>query len=376
MNKNPIKVDIFCQIIDNFGDIGVTWRLAQQLSSAYQYAVRLWIDDIASASLLIPQLSEYRQQPSQLNQHHVSIAGVQIQYWQAHQPISASPSEVVIEAFACQLPEDFQREMVANTRVWINLEYLSAEPWVKQFHGLSSIQNSNGLSKTFFFPGFSEDTGGLLRENDLLNNRDRWRQDNNFSNHLDTDTYHISLFTYTHAPVQALLQALSQLPYAIHCHIPLVTIQDHLTQFFGQSIQAGKSYQVGNLTAHILPFLSQQQYDQLLWRCHLNFVRGEDSLVRAIWSGSPLIWLPYQQAEKVHLDKLTAFLDVYWQGNGNAIAALNWEFANGLIDANRLFKMLGELKQLSKLSELNAQQLSLQADLASQINQLISRTNQ
>lgn len=374
MNKNLIKVDIFCQIIDNFGDIGVTWRLAKQLSSAYQYAVRLWIDDIASASLLIPQLSEYRQQPSQLNQGHVSIEGVQIQYWQAHQPISASPSEVVIEAFACQLPEDFQREMVANTRVWINLEYLSAEPWVKQFHGLSSIQNINGLSKTFFFPGFSEDTGGLLRENDLFKNRDKWRQDNNISKHLDTDSYHISLFTYAHAPVQALLQTLSQLPCAIHCHIPLVTIQDHLTQFFDQAIQAGKSYQVGNLTAYILPFLSQQQYDQLLWRCHLNFVRGEDSLVRAIWSGRPLIWLPYQQDEDIHLDKLNAFLQQYY-GETNLIADFNLDWCNGIIRPDTLLATFTQLTCLQTLSNQLSDNQARLPDLASKLHQLIHQSS-
>jgi uncharacterized repeat protein (TIGR03837 family) len=58
-----------------------------------------------------------------------------------------------------------------------------------------------------------------------------------------------------------------------------------------------------------LPALTQLQYDELLWACDLNFVRGEDSLVRAMWAGKPFIWNIYPQSDGAHHAKLTALLD-------------------------------------------------------------------
>jgi uncharacterized repeat protein (TIGR03837 family) len=58
-----------------------------------------------------------------------------------------------------------------------------------------------------------------------------------------------------------------------------------------------------------LPWLSQQDYDKLLWACDMNFVRGEDSVLRALWTGKPFVWQIYPQQDDVHLLKLTAFLE-------------------------------------------------------------------
>ena len=48
----PIPVrrtwDIFCSVVDNFGDIGVCWRLARRLSAGLGQQVRLWVDDLAA----------------------------------------------------------------------------------------------------------------------------------------------------------------------------------------------------------------------------------------------------------------------------------------------------------------------------------------
>ncbi len=45
MNK-PITCDIFCAVVDNYGDIGVCWRLARQLAHEHGMTVRLWVDDL------------------------------------------------------------------------------------------------------------------------------------------------------------------------------------------------------------------------------------------------------------------------------------------------------------------------------------------
>ncbi|MBY0444112.1 MAG: elongation factor P maturation arginine rhamnosyltransferase EarP, partial [Burkholderiales bacterium] len=42
--NNTVRWDIFCRVIDNYGDIGVCWRLARQLSFEHGFAVRLMVD--------------------------------------------------------------------------------------------------------------------------------------------------------------------------------------------------------------------------------------------------------------------------------------------------------------------------------------------
>ena len=58
----------------------------------------------------------------------------------------------------------------------------------------------------------------------------------------------------------------------------------------------------------------------MLWACDFNFVRGEDSLVRAIWAGKPFVWQIYPQDDNAHYAKLEAFLDTYLDGAGKEIA--------------------------------------------------------
>ena len=45
--------DIFCKVIDNYGDMGVCWRLAADLASR-AHRVRLWVDDLAALSWMAP----------------------------------------------------------------------------------------------------------------------------------------------------------------------------------------------------------------------------------------------------------------------------------------------------------------------------------
>ncbi|HLA30581.1 MAG TPA: elongation factor P maturation arginine rhamnosyltransferase EarP, partial [Pseudomonas sp.] len=139
--------DIFCSVVDNYGDIGVTWRLARQLVAEHKVEVRLWVDDLGAFVRLCPEADT--QAVVQLQQ------GVEIRQWPAPwQPVEAA--DVVIEAFACLLPEAYVAAMAARPAkvLWLNLEYLSAEEWVEGCHGLPSLQ-SNGLQKFFFFPGFT-----------------------------------------------------------------------------------------------------------------------------------------------------------------------------------------------------------------------------
>ena len=87
-----LSFDIFCRVVDNFGDIGVCWRLARQLArTSGANAVRLWVDDLHSFARIEPKLG-CRVNPEPLD-------GVDIVHWTSPAP-DLTPHEVVIEAFA------------------------------------------------------------------------------------------------------------------------------------------------------------------------------------------------------------------------------------------------------------------------------------
>ncbi|MDN5843672.1 MAG: elongation factor P maturation arginine rhamnosyltransferase EarP [Alcaligenaceae bacterium] len=294
MRMHEPSFDIFCRVIDNLGDAGVCWRLARRLS-AMGHPTRLWIDDPAALARIAPAV-----QPGTARQH---IDGVAIRHW-PDSAIEITPHTVVIEAFACSPPDWFIRCMVQHRCLWINLEYLSAESWVESFHGLPSLQ-PNGLRKTFFFPGFTPRTGGLLREPDLLVQRDTCQAQDRSArladllgepfDELPARTRIVFLFCYPYAPIDGLLRGLARDPQPT-----LVLSPDE----FSYPPQPGGAVEIRRI-----PYVAQDRFDELLWCCDLNFVRGEDSMVRGLWAGAPMVWQIYRQPESAHLTKLDAWLD-------------------------------------------------------------------
>ncbi|MBK7365548.1 MAG: elongation factor P maturation arginine rhamnosyltransferase EarP [Nitrosomonas sp.] len=308
--------DLFCRVIDNYGDIGFCWRLSRQLTTEYGLAVRLWVDDLTSLQRICPSVD-----PHQTSQQR---CGVQINHWIDPFP-DVVAADVVIEAYGCELPEKYIQAMLSSHSrsrqpVWINLEYLSAESWVEEYHRLCSPHPRLPLTKYFFFPGFTANTGGLLREKNLLAQRDNtqqnganWWSQNDLPIPDETETV-ISLFCYDTAPISNLLEAWTHSQTPIRCIIPegqaLTLLRNGLNR---SALKAGDVIRQGKLTVQIIPFLPQEQYDQLLWMCDCNFVRGEDSFVRAQWAARPLVWQIYPQADNAHYAKLEAFLNRYSQ---------------------------------------------------------------
>ncbi len=314
-----MRCDIFCAVVDNYGDIGVCWRLARQLAHEYGVAVRLWVDDLASFSKLCPEVdASLAQQPCR---------EVEIRHWNAPFP-EVEPAHLVIEAFACKLPENYVAAMAVQEPkpVWINLEYLSAEDWVEGCHKLPSPHPSLPLVKYFFFPGFTPKTGGLLLESDLLARRDAFQNDvlqqQAFwtSIGLDipaADTLKVSLFSYENPALHELFDTWTRGTQAVLCLVPEGLILPQVEQYFGDMsfdklrTNGTEMWRRGNLEVRVLPFVGQERYDELLWACDINFVRGEDSCVRAQWAGHPFIWHIYPQHDGVHLHKLRAFMQRY-----------------------------------------------------------------
>ncbi|MEQ1590789.1 MAG: elongation factor P maturation arginine rhamnosyltransferase EarP [Thiobacillaceae bacterium] len=325
--------DIFCRVIDNYGDIGIAWRLARQLAAEHDGVVRLWIDDLHAFQHLWPAINT----DAEIQNH----CGVDVRAWGENFP-TINPAQVVIEAFGCALPETYLMAMSTKSPppVWINLEYLSAEPWVTTHHLLPSPHPSLPLTKYFFFPGYQQATGGVLCERDLADRRAQFRRGEKaaFWQKLGlampvAEEIRISLFAYQNPVLPDLLNAWATGKQTITCLIPDGKLVPQLVAWLGEStLTVGEIRQRGSLELRILPFLNQDDYDRLLWACDINFVRGEDSCVRAQWAQKPFVWQAYPQPENTHWDKLDALMSLYVQGlsevEARAVTAM-WRAWNG-----------------------------------------------
>jgi len=309
--------DVFCKVIDNFGDAAVCWRLCHQLAGGHGGRVRLWIDELEALRRLRPELAR-----DCANQ---TLEGVEICQWTPESEF-ATPAEICIEAFGGGLPETYVEAMAARhpATLWIILEYLSAEPWVTTHHGLPSPHPRLPLARYFYFPGVVPGSGGVLREALLEAKRSAFQSSGALRTRFwrelgfepaDGAATLVSLFGYENRAIWDLLRVWSDGAGRVIAAFPPSPLRSAACAFFAMADPGdGAAFTRGNLEARFLPFLPQPGYDELLWACDWNFVRGEDSFVRAQWAGRPLVWHIYPQQEGAHMAKLDAFLDVYCAG--------------------------------------------------------------
>lgn len=315
--KRPeTSLAIFCKVVDNYGDIGICWRFARQLRHEHGVAVTLWVDDLKTFQRICPEVDA----GAGIQQ----IAGVTVRHWRGQDgEFSAGDvADIVIEFFACDIPPGYIAAMAqCDPRpVWLNLEGLSAEEWVEGCHTLPSMHPRLPLTKHFFFPGFTAKTGGLLREAALDQARKEFQADPDamaaFLGQFGVTVREmaatkVSLFCYPHAPVLELCEILHNSDAPVTLLVPEGVAREAIEEFMGMEATAGACATRGALTVRVLPFVAQADYDKLLWACDFNFVRGEDSFVRAQFAGKPFIWHIYPQDENLHHKKLRAFLGRY-----------------------------------------------------------------
>lgn len=307
---------IFCKVVDNFGDIGICWRLARQMRDEHALAVTLWVDELKSFQRICPEVA--------VDAEVQQVAGVTVCHWRNQEGVFSvdDVADIVIEFFGCDIPPGYVKAMAECTPrpVWLNLEGLSAEEWVEGCHTLPSPHPRMPLTKHFFFPGFTGKTGGLLHERELEDLRLEFQSDPvvmaDFLAQFgvmpaEMASLKVSLFCYPHAPVSALFDVWSRGGSAVTCLVPEGVASEAVNALLGIDARAGVSGTNGALTVRILPFVPQPDYDKLLWACDLNLVRGEDSFVRAQWAGKPFVWHIYPQDNNLHHVKLGAFLQQY-----------------------------------------------------------------
>ena len=382
--------DIFCSVVDNYGDVGVAWRLARQLAAEHGLAVRLLVDDLRALSRITSGVAP----GIELAQEKNVIQGVELRRW-ASAPdavVYDDGADVVIEAFGCGLPERYRDAMVRRARppAWIVLEYLSAESWVEAHHGLPSPHPSLPLRRHFFFPGFTPATGGLLRERGLFARRDAFRSDPaawaEFWRALGVTQRSpaaivVSLFCYPHAPLPALLDAWADGDDTVMCIVPEGVATGALDRWTeGKVPHAGQSLTRGRLVIAGIPFLAQDDYDRLLWASDFNFVRGEDSFVRAQWAARPFVWNAYAQPENAHALKRDAFLARYSDRLAPEPGAALRSFSRAWNDSGDGEPSIGTLwpalvgarPALEEYARTWAEALAAQTDLASTLVKFVS----
>jgi uncharacterized repeat protein (TIGR03837 family) len=317
MPKPPERWDVFCRVVDNYGDVGVSWRLARQLAAEHGKRVRLWLDDLTVLAKLRPEIDpRYDLQP---------LEGVQVA--RMREPFVAEDiADVVVETFGCDPPQPYLLAMAGRTPRprWVNLEYLSAEDWVEGSHALPSPNPRLPLVKHYYFPGFTARTGGLLREHGLLERRRAFQADvpgqaafwKSVTGRLPpAQALKVSLFGYAGAPFDGLVRSVASYPGPVWLVAPEGVAATALADREPAHPTIRRNRRDGGerreVEVVVLPFLPQDRYDELLWACDVNFVRGEDSFVRAQWAGRPFVWHIYPQDDGAHWVKLAAFLRRY-----------------------------------------------------------------
>lgn len=294
--------DIFCRVIDNFGDAGVAWRVAQSLQRESPFCVRLIIDNVARLTQLVPACC-----PNKSDQW---VDSIRIVRWDEAFEKVAVPADAVIEAFSCFLPAAYEEKIAERVTQGrpvsvIALDYLTAEDYAGNFHGLESPHPRYGYSKHFFFPGFTEKTGGLIVEDNYEMRRKTFTPEKKaaleHALHIpESDALRLFLFTYPTVDTAALAGSLIKSGLRIQALLAPGQAQE---TFF----QACRAFSAKSLTCIKLPMAPQKDFDLLLWSSDVLIVRGEDSASRALLSGKPFFWTLYPQKEQLHIKKMEAF---------------------------------------------------------------------
>ena len=291
--SNTLRWDIFCRVIDNYGDAGVCWRLAVDLVERGE-TVQLFIDE----PLVLAQLQGTDS----------SLPDIKVSPWpESTRLFSAEEvADVVVEAFACDPPVSYLEAMQQRSikPAWINLEYLSAESWVEAHHTLPSPHPRYALTKHFYFPGFTPATGGLIREA-LLTASLTSENTPTAEGAAAAATQAIFLFSYEQPLLDQWLDVLAASARPAQLNVAVCPARSKAKSW--QSTTANR----GALSISDTPFVPQSDFDAVLAQHDWLFIRGEDSFVRAQWAAKPLVWHIYPQADHVHFDKLLAFYDRY-----------------------------------------------------------------
>lgn len=307
-------LDIFCEIIDNYGDIGVVYRVAKELQKSFENRVKIRV--------FLNRIDEFMKINSNVKdsgfQEIDGIVYVTFQYLKENIN-NFETSDVIIEAFGCNIPEEYMEKAYEGSTLMINLEYLSAEDWIEDFHLQSSPLGKGKLKKYFFMPGFTEKSGGVIADSNYINrmekvNSNREEYEKKYLSMIENIDSKLvgTVFSYE-KNFEPLFRDLKEIDRDVVLLALGEKTQNSIKEFLKKnSVEVFGNYiKYGKIEVVFYDFLNQEEYEELINTVDFNFVRGEDSFIRAVLTGKPYLWHIYCQDEFVHMDKLEGFLDKF-----------------------------------------------------------------
>lgn len=320
------SLDIFCEIIDNYGDIGVVYRLAKEMKKLYKDKIEIRV--------ILNRLDEFKK----LNKRVEDIQCQEIdgiiyitEEFLTKNICTFSPANVIIEAFGCNVFQGYMEKAKEESSLLLNLEYLSGEKWIEDIHGMESLMGAKKLKKFFFMPGFSKKSGGVMvdslfleRKHKVLKNKTEYKE-KYFGNYYKENMLVGSIFSYEknfHPLIEALLKNKRENMLLIMGEKTKESFQNLFKNIEVQKVSEDE-YVYENIYMKFMPFLEQEEYEEVINIVDYNFVRGEDSFIRALLTGKPFVWHIYLQEELAHMDKINGFIDRYKETINNNDDGLN-----------------------------------------------------
>lgn len=314
IKKNLIKcfsmeITVLCKVVDNFGDIGVVFRLCRALSELKKnLEIRLVVsnlDSFAKISKGIDSTKTFQE-----------FRGWKVFDWNdsalCKKEFSKNPPEFILECFQCGRPEWleellFSPQFNLNVQI-VNVEYLTAESWADDFHLLKSGTRSAKIKKINFMPGFTKKTGGLILDKNFMRclsekkfalNLVKQNLDKKILSEDFSDSFKILIFSYP-KNFDFLASAIKEFSFLKKIIVFVAS---------GAGADSAKiSLKKFKVDFVCLSFMQQEVWDAFLSLMDFSFVRGEDSFSRCCLFGNPFIWNIYPQEEEFHIVKLNAFL--------------------------------------------------------------------
>ena len=315
---------ILCKVVDNYGDIGVCYRLTKAILDYIEEFPRfkdtkilLVCDNLQSFAKICTDINpENNYSVVKYKNTYFSVFNWNIDKtddkWRINFFFEENPPHVVLECFQCGRPdwlENLLFDKAAPQSQVINLEYLTAEKYADDFHCLQSLTRSSNVKKVNFMPGFTEKTGGLIQNKDFT-------QLLTFSRQLGLDfpknkrAFWILFFTYDknlNYEIQALNKFSRYLADSRNPKPGNIIVKDttNISSVIKSRTKIKKSF-----AYEAVGFVPQETFDLRLCSYDFLFVRGEDSLARACLIGKPFVWQAYPQSDNYQLVKVTALLEL------------------------------------------------------------------
>lgn len=315
-----MTIDILCKVVDNYGDIGVVYRLARALSELDpSLKLRLVVDDLRAFKALAGGLDEGKAVQTLRGWTVVGPEG-------APELFRAERPRRIIECFACGRPDWYEDILFdpkdEEPRLIVNLEYLSAEDFATEMHLMPSATRSSFVKKAIFMPGFAQGTGGLIIDERFARLRETYDDEKRVEalrralirklgaaegsttpvpDHAES-LFWVSIFSYERN-YDSVVRDLS----AFHRGRPilaLVAAGKSAGPFLDAWNRAGRPF-----PALALPFVGQETWDEVILASDFAVVRGEESLARAALSGRPFLWHAYRLDDNHQLVKVRALIE-------------------------------------------------------------------